>query len=182
MEANSTTESAQVTRIVHGESASDGAGVNLTRFIGTQTCPMVDPFLLLDMFESSTTADYIAGFPNHPHRGFETVTYLLAGRMRHRDNLGNEGVIEPGGVQWMTAGSGIVHSEFPEQRSGLLHGFQLWVNLPRNAKTVAPGYQERTEEQIPKTHLRDGTEIKAIAGITPNGIQGIVQNRFTHPL
>ncbi len=111
---------------------SDGAGVKLTRIIGAPMLDMLDPFLMLDCFESDDADDYVAGFPTHPHRGFETVTYLLNGRMRHKDNAGNEGVIEPGGVQWMTAGIGILHSEMPEQEEGLLKGFQLWVNLPAN--------------------------------------------------
>ena len=116
-----------IVHITSGERTSDGAGVKMTRIIGTQELNLLDPFLLLDCFESDRPEDYIGGFPSHPHRGFETVTYLLAGRMRHKDNAGNEGVIEPGGVQWMTAGRGIVHSEMPEQENGLLMGFQLWV-------------------------------------------------------
>ena len=124
-----------------GVPASDGAGVRLTRIIGGPKLDLLDPFLLLDCFESDRPEDYIGGFPSHPHRGFETVTYLLAGRMRHKDNAGNEGVIEPGGVQWMTAGRGIVHSEMPEQENGLLMGFQLWVNLRARDKGAAPGYQ-----------------------------------------
>ena len=113
-----------------GQRASDGAGVKLTRIIGTAELDMLDPFLMLDCFESDRPEDYLGGFPDHPHRGFETVTYLLAGKMRHWDSAGNQGVIEPGGIQWMTAGRGIVHSEMPEQQDGLLMGFQLWVNLP----------------------------------------------------
>ena len=114
----------------------------MTRIIGSQELDMLDPFLLLDCFESDQPQDYIGGFPSHPHRGFETVTYLLNGRMPHKDSAGNEGVIEPGGVQWMTAGRGIVHSEMPEQENGLLKGFQLWVNLPANSKMTEPAYQE----------------------------------------
>ena len=110
---------------------------------------MFDPFLLLDCFESDQSQDYVGGFPDHPHRGFETVTYLLNGRMRHKDSSGQEGLIEPGGVQWMTAGRGIVHSEMPEQAHGLLKGFQLWVNLPASAKMVAPDYQEFPKADIP---------------------------------
>ncbi|NRA85409.1 MAG: pirin family protein, partial [Gammaproteobacteria bacterium] len=117
-----------------GMAVSDGDGVKMTRIIGTPTLEMLDPFLMLDCFESDQPQDYIGGFPTHPHRGFETVTYLLDGKMRHKDNAGNEGVIEPGGVQWMTAGKGILHSEMPEQQNGLLKGFQLWVNLPSSAK------------------------------------------------
>jgi len=130
-----------VSRIIKGMPATDGAGVELTRVIGQPALPMLDPFLLLDAFRSDRPEDYLAGFPPHPHRGFETVTYLLAGRMRHRDNAGHEGVIAPGGIQWMTAGRGIVHSEMPEQEDGLLEGFQLWVNLPAAHKMDHPGYQ-----------------------------------------
>ena len=127
-----------------GMRTTDGAGVKMTRIIGTGELNTLDPFLLLDAFESDQPDDYIGGFPSHPHRGFETVTYLLAGRMRHKDSAGNEGVIEPGGVQWMTAGRGIIHSEMPEQENGLLMGFQLWVNLPAAAgsqddRTGLPG-------------------------------------------
>ena len=138
-----------------GLPATDGAGVRMTRIIGTHELNMLDPFLLLDAFESDQPDDYIGGFPSHPHRGFETVTYLLAGRMRHRDNAGNEGVIEPGGVQWMTAGRGIVHSEMPEQEDGLLMGFQLWVNLPAAAKMTAPGYQEFPAAATPLEQRED---------------------------
>ena len=132
----------EVVATTPGVPATDGDGVRMTRVIGSQELNMLDPFLLLDAFESDQPQDYIGGFPSHPHRGFETVTYLLAGRMRHKDNAGNEGVIEPGGVQWMTAGKGIIHSEMPEQENGLLMGFQLWVNLPARAKMSEPGYQE----------------------------------------
>lgn len=152
-----------------GLPASDGAGVQLTRIIGTPDIDFVDPFLLLDAFESDRPGDYIGGFPDHPHRGFETVTYLLAGRMRHKDNAGHEGVIEPGGVQWMTAGRGIVHSEIPEQEDGLLKGFQLWVNLPAAEKMTAPGYQEFAASVIPIESLEAGGEIKVIAGKTDGG-------------
>ena len=125
----------------------------------------LDPFLLLDAFRSDDPDDYIAGFPPHPHRGFETVTYLLNGRMRHQDNAGNEGVIEPGGIQWMTAGKGIVHSEMPEQQDGMLEGFQLWINLPGSHKMTAPAYQEHDAADIP-TESRDGSVIKVISGQT----------------
>ncbi|HDY85601.1 MAG TPA: pirin family protein, partial [Methylophaga sp.] len=124
----------QVERIINGIESTDGDGVQLTRVIGSHELPMLDPFLLFDAFESNEAQDYIGGFPSHPHRGFETVTYLLAGRMRHKDSEGREGVIESGGVQWMTAGRGLIHSEMPEQEDGLLSGFQLWVNLPASDK------------------------------------------------
>jgi redox-sensitive bicupin YhaK (pirin superfamily) len=165
-----------------GVPASDGAGVRMTRIIGSPQLDMLDPFLLLDCFESDQPEDYIGGFPDHPHRGFETVTYLLAGRMRHRDNAGNEGVIEPGGVQWMTAGRGIVHSEMPEQENGLLMGFQLWVNLPARAKMTAPGYQEFPPSEVPLEQRPDGTQIRVIAGETSSGTTGAVRNDWVHPL
>jgi redox-sensitive bicupin YhaK (pirin superfamily) len=153
----------------------------MTRVIGSQELNMLDPFLLLDAFESDQPQDYIGGFPSHPHRGFETVTYLLAGRMRHKDNAGNEGVIEPGGVQWMTAGKGIVHSEMPEQENGLLMGFQLWVNLPARAKMTEPGYQEYPPSETPLEVRENGTQIRVIAGTTSEGTRGVVKNEFVHP-
>jgi redox-sensitive bicupin YhaK (pirin superfamily) len=162
--------------------ATDGAGVELTRVIGQPALPMLDPFLLLDAFRSDRPEDYLAGFPPHPHRGFETVTYLLAGRMRHRDNAGHEGVIAPGGIQWMTAGRGIVHSEMPEQENGLLEGFQLWVNLPAAHKMDHPGYQEYPADQIPVESREGGVEIRVIAGVTSQGTRGPVVQPLTEPL
>src|SRR5262245_44561725 len=132
--ANAGQASRRVVEIVRGMPASDGAGVRLTRVIGGPALPDLDPFLLLDEFRSDDASDYLAGFPDHPHRGFETVTYMLAGRMRHGDNQGNTGLLGPGSVQWMTAARGIVHSEMPEQEDGLMWGFQLWVNLPARDK------------------------------------------------
>jgi redox-sensitive bicupin YhaK (pirin superfamily) len=164
-----------------GLPATDGDGVRMTRIIGTPQLNMLDPFLLLDCFESDQPQDYIGGFPSHPHRGFETVTYLLAGRMRHKDNAGNEGVIEPGGVQWMTAGRGIVHSEMPEQEDGLLRGFQLWVNLPARAKMTAPGYQEYPPAGVPLERREDGTEVRVVAGTTRDGTTGAVRNDWVKP-
>ena len=143
---------------------------------------MLDPFLLLDAFRSDRPDDYIAGFPSHPHRGFETVTYLLAGRMRHKDNAGHEGVIEAGGIQWMTAGRGIVHSEMPEQEHGLLEGFQLWVNLPRARKMDAPAYQEHPAEAIPTEQRDQGVRLRVIAGETSHGTRGPVVQPLTDPL
>ena len=167
--------------VTPGVPASDGDGVRMTRIIGTPELNMLDPFLLLDAFGSDSPQDYIGGFPSHPHRGFETVTYLLAGRMRHKDNAGNEGVIEPGGVQWMTAGRGIVHSEMPEQENGLLMGFQLWVNLPARAKMTAPGYQEYPPEGVPLERRNDGTEVRVVAGTTSEGTVGAVINDWVKP-
>ena len=164
-----------------GVPASDGAGVRMTRIIGSPQLDLLDPFLLLDCFESDRPEDYIGGFPSHPHRGFETVTYLLAGRMRHKDNAGNEGVIEPGGVQWMTAGRGIVHSEMPEQEDGLLRGFQLWVNLPARAKMTAPAYQEFGPDQVPLERRDDGTTVRVVAGTTAEGTRGAVRNDYVEP-
>ena len=172
----------QVDRIVNGIKSTDGDGVQLTRVIGSHELSMLDPFLLFDAFESNEAQDYIGGFPSHPHRGFETVTYLLAGRMRHKDSEGREGVIEPGGVQWMTAGSGIIHSEMPEQENGLLHGFQLWVNLPAKDKMTAPAYQEFPADKVTFEQYDNGTEIRVIAGKTKNGAKGPVENNYVNPL
>jgi len=171
-----------VLRTVEGMRTSDGAGVALTRILGSPELEMLDPFLLLDEFRSDEPGDYIAGFPDHPHRGFETVTYLLAGRMRHEDNQGHAGVIEAGGIQWMTAGRGIVHSEMPEQEDGLLWGFQLWVNLPADRKWVAPGYQEFPAAAIPVEERDTGVSIRVIAGITASGTAGPVTDVATEPL
>ena len=168
-------------RVVSGQPATDGAGVELVRVIGQPALMDLDPFLLLDAFRSDDPNDYIAGFPPHPHRGFETVTYLLNGRMRHQDNAGNEGVIEPGGIQWMTAGKGIVHSEMPEQQDGLLEGFQLWINLPASHKMTTPAYQEFAQADIP-SESREGAEIKVITGTTAQGTQGPVKQPLTDPL
>jgi quercetin 2,3-dioxygenase len=150
--------------IVKGRPTSDGAGVKLTRVIGGPSLPDLDPFLMLDEFRSEKGSDYIAGFPDHPHRGFETVTYMLAGRMRHGDNQGNTGLLRPGSVQWMTAGRGIVHSEMPEQEDGLMAGFQLWVNLPAKDKMTAPRYQDIEPEAIPSVTTREGATVRVIAG------------------
>ena len=171
----------KVSKIITGQPATDGAGVDLVRVIGQPALMELDPFLLLDAFRSDDPDDYIAGFPPHPHRGFETVTYILNGRMRHKDNAGNEGVIEPGGIQWMTAGRGIVHSEMPEQEDGLLEGFQLWINLPASHKMSEPGYQEHDAAHIP-VESREGTEIRVIAGETSAGTRGPVRQPLTDPL
>jgi redox-sensitive bicupin YhaK (pirin superfamily) len=164
-----------------GMAASDGAGVKLTRVIGQPALPDLDPFLMLDEFGSDDPEAYIAGFPDHPHRGFETVTYMLAGRMRHRDNKGNEGLLTAGSVQWMTAGRGIVHSEMPEQEEGLMQGFQLWLNLPAKDKMTAPRYQDIPPDQIPLVHPAPGVEAKVIAGEL-FGATGPVAAGATEPL
>jgi len=171
-----------VARIIKGMPATDGAGVELTRVIGQPLLPMLDPFLLLDAFRSDNPEDYIAGFPLHPHRGFETVTYMLAGRMRHKDSAGHEGVIGPGGIQWMTAGKGIVHSEMPEQEHGMLEGFQLWINLPAIHKMTDAAYQEYAAERIPLEHRDAGIEVRVIAGVTSQGTRGPVIQPMTDPV
>ena len=168
-------------QVTNGIPATDGDGVKMTRIIGSPELNMLDPFLLLDVFESDDAQDYIGGFPPHPHRGFETVTYLLAGRLRHKDNAGHEGVIEAGGVQWMTAARGIVHSEMPEQENGLLKGFQLWVNLPADKKMNEPAYQEFPADRIAIEKRDDGTTIRVIAGVTNNGTHGPVENQDVNP-
>ncbi|MEE2566075.1 pirin family protein [Hyphobacterium marinum] len=165
-----------------GTAATDGAGVRMRRMIGTHQLPMIDPFLMLDHFHSDNPGDYIAGFPAHPHRGFETVTYMVAGRMRHKDNKGHEGVIEPGGVQWMTAAGGIIHSEMPEQEEGLMSGFQLWINLPRAEKMKPAGYQEFDPDEIPVDDRPDsGAKARIVAGKTSRGVEGPVRRITVQP-
>lgn len=164
MDSSSTHCPRLVSRIVVGKAASDGAGVKLNRIIGQRDFDMLDPFLLLDEFRSDQAGDCLAGFPSHPHRGFETVTYMLAGRMRHADNQGNSGLLTTGSVQWMTAGRGIVHSEMPEQEDGLMWGFQLWVNLPASDKMTAPRYQDIAPESIPTIEPAAGVSLRVIAG------------------
>ncbi|MGV6827532.1 MAG: pirin family protein [bacterium] len=182
MSTNYPKQSRGIDRIVRGVATTDGAGVELTRVIGQPQLSMLDPFLMLDAFRSDKPDDYIAGFPPHPHRGFETVTYLLNGKMRHKDNAGHEGVIESGGIQWMTAGRGIVHSEMPEQEQGLLEGFQLWVNLPAENKMDEPRYQEHPETAIPVEKREHGVEVRVIAGKTSIGTEGPVVQALTNPL
>jgi len=177
-----TQKTRQVVQTSRGVPTSDGDGVQLTRIIASPEIDMVDPFLLLDKFETDEPADYIGGFPPHPHRGFQTVTYLIAGRMRHKDNAGHDGVIEPGGVQWMSAARGIIHSEMPEQEDGLLQGFQLWINLPAANKMDEPSYQEFSPDVIPLETDNSGCQIKVIAGTTDNGTRGPVKNIITDPL
>ena len=178
--ANSTPTSRVVRRVVKGMPTSDGAGVKLRRVIGQPQLPELDPFLMLDEFGTDRAEDYIAGFPDHPHRGFETVTYMLDGRMRHRDNHGNEGVLVPGSVQWMTAGRGLVHSEMPEQQEGRMRGFQLWLNLPAREKMTAPKYQEFGPERIPSATPAPGVTVKVIAGQV-DGTSGPIFQPATDP-
>ncbi|KAF1719704.1 pirin family protein [Pseudoxanthomonas wuyuanensis] len=180
---NASTESApaRIQRKVRGRATSDGAGVKLTRVIGGPELPDLDPFLLLDEFGTDRAEDYIAGFPEHPHRGFETVTYMLDGRMRHRDNHGNEGLLTPGSVQWMTAGRGLVHSEMPEQESGRMRGFQLWVNLPAREKMTEPKYQEFAPDRIPVATPASGVSVKVIAGAVGD-VRGPIAQPATEPV
>jgi len=148
---------------INGVNTTDGAGVSLKRIIGGPELNMLDPFLLLDEFGSDNPDDYIAGFPPHPHRGFETVTYMINGKFKHKDSAGNEGLLTDGSVQWMTAGRGVVHSEMPEQTDGLMRGFQLWLNLPKDKKMIAPSYKDIHAEKIPVIEA-DGTKVKVISG------------------
>jgi redox-sensitive bicupin YhaK (pirin superfamily) len=175
------TRARRLVKILAGMPASDGAGVKLNRIIGQPALPDLDPFLLLDEFGSDDPKAYIAGFPTHPHRGFETVTYMLAGRMRHRDNAGNEGLLGPGSVQWMTAGRGILHSEMPEQDAGLMQGFQLWVNLPAKDKLTDPRYQDIAADRVPTAQLGDGASARVLAGEIA-GVRGPVDPGETQPI
>lgn len=170
-----------IARIVAPKPVSDGAGVRMKRLIGTPELDHVDPFLLFDAFGSERGADYIKGFPDHPHRGIETVTYMLAGRMRHADNKGNSGELGPGDVQWMTAGHGIVHSEMPLQEDGLMRGFQIWVNLPGSHKMMPPRYQDVPADSIPVLEPATGVRVKLIAGEFA-GMEGAVRGILADPL
>ncbi|MBP6775650.1 MAG: pirin family protein [Piscinibacter sp.] len=170
-----------VERLVVGMPTSDGAGVKLTRVLTQPLQRRLDPFLMLDAFGSDTPGDYIAGFPDHPHRGFETVTYMIAGRMRHRDSAGHEGLLEDGGVQWMTAGRGVIHSELPEQESGRMEGFQLWLNLAADDKMRAPWYRDIQSAELPSFTTPEGVTVRVIAGAS-HGIDGAVQRERTEPV
>ncbi len=167
--------------ILTGVQTSDGAGVKLTRVLTQNLQERLDPFLMLDVFRSDDPKDYIAGFPDHPHRGFETVTYMLAGRMRHKDSAGHEGLLQNGGVQWMTAGRGVIHSELPEQENGIMEGFQLWLNLPAKSKMVAPWYRDFSADEIPGYVTREGVSVRVIAG-TSHGVAGAMTREDTEPL
>ncbi|GAB1235181.1 pirin family protein [Ferrigenium sp. UT5] len=174
-------ESRSVERIVQGVATSDGAGVSLTRVLAGKLQHRLDPFLMLDAFGSDDPDDYIAGFPDHPHRGFETITYMLAGRMRHRDSAGHEGLLGDGGVQWMTAGRGVIHSEIPEQKDGVMEGFQLWLNLPARNKMSEPWYKDFSSADIPEYVTAEGVTVRVIAG-TSNGVAGAVTREVTEPI
>ncbi|HEX9174524.1 MAG TPA: pirin family protein [Telluria sp.] len=170
-----------VERVIGGQFVMDGAGVKINRVLTQPLQRRLDPFLMLDAFGSDKPGDYIAGFPEHPHRGFETVTYMLTGRMRHRDSAGNEGLVTNGGVQWMTAGRGVIHSEMPEQNEGLMEGFQLWLNLPSADKMGAPWYRDIPNEAVPRYTTDEGVTVQVIAGAS-HGVAGAVQRAGTEPL
>lgn len=173
--------SRQVEQIVVGQPTTDGAGVRLTRVLTHRLQRRLDPFLLLDAFGSDNPHDYIAGFPDHPHRGFETVTYMIAGRMRHRDSAGHEGLLQNGDVQWMTAGRGVIHSEIPQQEDGVMEGFQLWLNLPARAKMCTPWYRDIPNAELPRFTTDEGVSVTVIAGQS-HGIRGAVEREITEPL
>ena len=167
--------------LVQGQDTQDGAGVRLTRVLSHDLQERLDPFLMLDAFGSDNPGDYIAGFPNHPHRGFETVTYMIAGRMRHKDSGGHEGLLQNGGVQWMTAGRGLTHSEMPEQEEGVMEGFQLWLNLPAKNKLCEPWYRDIQSEDIPEVTTAEGVLVRVIAGQS-HDTEGAMQREHTEPL
>jgi redox-sensitive bicupin YhaK (pirin superfamily) len=181
LRSETVTASRGVERVIGGQFVMDGAGVKINRVLTQQLQRRLDPFLMLDAFGSDRAGDYIAGFPEHPHRGFETVTYMLSGRMRHRDSAGNEGLVTNGGVQWMTAGRGVIHSEMPEQEEGLMEGFQLWLNLPAGDKMRAPWYRDIPAGEVPRFALASGAVVQVIAGAS-HGVAGAVQRDGTQPL
>jgi quercetin 2,3-dioxygenase len=172
-------------QVIPGMPTSDGAGVKLRRSLGASQALRLDPFLMLDEFSSENPDDYVAGFPAHPHRGFETVTYMLDGHMRHEDHLGNVGELKSGGVQWMTAGRGIIHSEMPQQESGRMRGFQLWINLPADEKMKPAGYRDIQPAEIPTASLANGGQVKVLAGsadVDGKKVGGPIQGLTTEPL
>ncbi|WP_354682840.1 pirin family protein [Cupriavidus necator] len=179
--AETVQRSRTVDRVVRGIATSDGAGVKLTRVLTQNLQRRLDPFLMLDAFGTDSKDDYVGGFPDHPHRGFETITYMLAGRMRHRDSAGNEGLLQNGGAQWMVAGSGVVHSEMPEQEGGRMEGFQLWLNLPAADKMTAPWYRDLPSAEIPTVALDNGATVRVLAGAT-HGVAGAITRPVTEPV
>jgi redox-sensitive bicupin YhaK (pirin superfamily) len=181
MTSNQVRQSRRIERQVIGRPTSDGAGVKLTRVLTQPLQRRLDPFLMLDAFGSDNPDDYIAGFPDHPHRGFETITYMIAGRMRHRDSAGHEGLLENGGVQWMTAGRGVIHSEIPQQEAGVMEGFQLWLNLPASEKMSAPWYRDFAAAELPRFVTDAGVDVTVIAGAS-HGVTGAVTREATAPL
>ncbi|SOZ37349.1 pirin family protein [Cupriavidus neocaledonicus] len=179
--AENVQRSRTVDRVVRGIATSDGAGVKLTRVLTQNLQRRLDPFLMLDAFGTDSKDDYIGGFPDHPHRGFETITYMLAGRMRHRDSAGNEGLLQNGGAQWMVAGAGVVHSEMPEQEDGRMEGFQLWLNLPAADKMTAPWYRDLPAAEIPTVALEHGATVRVLAGAS-HGVAGAITRPVTEPV
>lgn len=173
--------SRRIEQLVHGQEVMDGAGVRIRRLLSQELQTRLDPWLMLDLFRSDDPRDYIAGFPDHPHRGFETITYMLHGRMRHRDSAGHEGLLESGGVQWMTAGRGVIHSEMPEQQQGLMAGVQLWLNLPAHDKMSAPWYRDFQQAGIARLAWADQGELRVLAGES-RGLHGLVERPATQPL
>ena len=178
--ATSALPARRVERLVKGRETSDGDGVRLTRILTSDLQRRLDPFLMLDLFGSDRPGDYLGGFPDHPHRGFETVTYMIEGRMRHRDSAGNQGLLVSGGAQWMTAGSGLIHSEMPEQEAGLMEGFQLWLNLPARDKMSPPHYRDLAPADIPE-FVHEGVRVRVLAGES-HGIAGALLRPVTKPL
>lgn len=170
-----------VEQLVIGQATSDGDGVKLTRVLTQGLQKRLDPYLMLDAFGADDPQDYIGGFPDHPHRGFETITYMLTGRMRHHDSAGNSGLLQNGGVQWMTAGRGVIHSELPEQEEGRMEGFQLWLNLPAKDKMMAPWYKDFQSDVIPEFVTSEGVTVRVIAGAS-HGVAGAMQREVTAPL
>ena len=181
MSTTAVTQPRRAERLVTGQPTSDGAGVKLTRVLTHDLQQRLDPFLMLDNFASDNPDDYGAGFPSHPHRGFETVSYMLTGNMRHKDSAGHEGLITDGGVQWMTAGRGVIHSEMPEQKDGVMEGFQLWLNLPGKDKLCAPWYRDIQSPEVPEYVTDSGVRVRVIAGES-HGTAGAVQREATQPL
>lgn len=174
--------SRKIERVLKGSQTSDGAGVSLTRFLhGINLQKRLDPFLMLDAFGSDDPEQYIAGFPDHPHRGFETITYMLEGRMLHRDSAGNEGLLESGDLQWMCAGSGVIHSEMPQQVAGRMEGFQLWLNLPAADKMCEPWYRDLRAAQVPQVRLDNSALVRIVAG-SAFSVEGMLQRPVTEPL
>jgi hypothetical protein len=171
----------EVRKVYKAVNTSDGAGVSLKRSLGMPDMSYIDPFLMLDEFGSDKPGEYIAGFPSHPHRGFETVTYMLNGSVRHEDSAGNVGELHSGGIQWMTAGRGVIHSEMPIQEEGLMRGFQLWVNLPKNQKMREPRYQNIEPQEVPELKLANGGVIRVVAGEAEK-VKGPVAGVVTEPI
>jgi len=181
LQTENVSRSRDVERLVEGMATSDGAGVQLTRLLSQPLQQRLDPFLMMDAFGSDNPDDYIAGFPDHPHRGFETITYMIAGRMLHRDSAGHEGLLENGGVQWMVAGSGVIHSEIPQQEEGVMQGIQLWLNLPAADKMTRPWYRDFAADELPRFTTPEGAQAIVIAGRS-HGVEGAVQRPVTEPL